>query len=229
MRLWKTTKGDAHPTPLASLNRQANGINAIAFSPDSRTLAVAGNDSRVWLWTLAGDGRAISARPSLTGARSWIYSLAFSPAGNTLAGQGSADDNAYIWSLPGGVLTTTLPHPVPVTAVAYGPGRVTLATGDANHVPQLWTLPGPVLAGPAGSSIFTVAFSPDKDILATGSAPPSGQGAVQLWDPARHDQPTPLGPPLTAPGGLDGTVAYGLGGPAGCGRRHRRRPDLGRA
>jgi WD40 repeat protein/transcriptional regulator with XRE-family HTH domain len=210
VRLWKT-KGDAYPTPLASLNGPANGINAIAFSPDSRTLAVAGNDSRVWLWTLVGGGRAISARPSLTGARSWIYSLAFSPAGSALAA-GSADDNAYIWSLPGGVLTTTLPHPVPVTAIAYGPGGDTLATGDANDVAQLWTLPGPVLAGPAGSSIFTVAFSPDKDILAAGSAPPSGQGAVQLWDPARHDQPTPLGRPLTAPGGLDGTVAYGPGG-----------------
>ena len=211
VRLWKTTKGDAHPTPLASLNGPTNGVNAIAFSPDSRTLAVAGNDSRVWLWTLADGGRAISARPSLTGARSWIYSLAFSPAGNALAA-GSADDNAYIWSLPGGVLTTTLPHPVPVTAIAYGPGGDTLATGDANDVAQLWTLPGPVLAGPAASSIFTVAFSPDEDILAAGSAPPSGQGAVQLWDPSRHDQPAPLGPPLTAPSGLDGTVAYGPGG-----------------
>lgn len=211
LRLWDLAKSDTHPTAIAFLNGPANGINAIAFSPDGRTLAAAGNDSRIWLWTLADGGRAVSARPPLTGARSWIYSLAFSPAGNDLAA-GSADDNAYVWSLPGGVLTTTLPHPAPVTAVAYGPAGDALATGDTNDVAQLWTLPGPVLAGPAGSSIFTVAFSPDTGMLAAGSAPPSGQGAVQLWDPARHDQPRPLGPPLTAPGGLDGTVAYGPGG-----------------
>jgi WD40 repeat protein/transcriptional regulator with XRE-family HTH domain len=211
VRLWFLANDDARPAAIAVLNGPANGINAIAFSPDSRTLAAAGNDSRVWLWTLADDGRADSARPSLTGARSWIYALAFSPAGNAVAA-GSADDNTYVWSLPGGVLTSTLPHPAPVTAVAYGPGGDTLATGDADDVAQLWTLPGPVLAGPAGSSIFTVAFNPDADILAAGSAPPSGQGAVQLWDPATHDRPAPLGPRLTAPGGLDGTVAYGPGG-----------------
>jgi WD40 repeat protein/transcriptional regulator with XRE-family HTH domain len=211
LRLWDMTKGDANPAVMAFLNGPANGINAIAFSPDSHTLAAAGNDSKVWLWTLTDGGRVASARPSLTGARSWIYSLAFSPAGNAIAA-GSADDNAYVWSLPDGVLATTLPHPVPVTAVAFGPGGDTLATADANDVAQLWTLPGPVLGGPADSSIFTVAFSPDEDILAVGSAPASGQGAVQLWDPARHDQPAPQGPPLTAPGGLDGTVAYGLGG-----------------
>jgi len=192
VRLWDLVNDGARATALALLSGPANGINAIAFSPYGRTLAAAGNDSRVWLWTLAHDGRTISARPPLTGARSWIYALAFSPAGNAIAA-GSADDNAYLWSLPGGVLTTTLPHPAPVTAVAYGPGGDTLVTGDADDVAQLWTLPGPVLPGPAGSSIFTVAFSPDGNILAAGSAPPSGQGAVQLWDPAGHDRPAPLG------------------------------------
>ena len=211
LRLWELRKGDARPAAIAFLNGPANGINAIAFSPDSRTLAAAGNDSRVWLWTLGDGGRAIATRPPLTGARSWIYSLAFSPAGNTIAA-GSADDNAYVWSMPDGVLTTTLPHPVPVTAVAYGPGGDTLATGDADDIAQLWTLPGPVLGAPADSSVFTVAFSPDRDILAAASAPPSGYGSVQLWNPASHDQPAPLGPPLTAPGGLDGTVAYGPAG-----------------
>jgi len=211
VRLWDLAKDAAHPAATAVLDGPANGINTIAFSPDSHTLAVAGNDSRIWLWTLAGGGRTAAPLPSLSGARSWIYSLAFSPAGNAIAA-GSADDNAYVWSLPGGVLTTTLPHPVPVSAVAYGAGGDTLVTGDADDVAQQWTLPGPVLAGPAGSSVFTVAFSPEADVLAAGSAPPSGQGAVQLWDPASHDRPAPLGPPLTAASGLDGTVAYGPGG-----------------
>lgn len=210
IRLWDLTKPIGSALKVgAFLQGPAHGVNVIAFSPDSRTLAAAGNDSRIWLWTTSPARRTVSERPPLTGARSWIYSLAFSPDGSSIAA-GSADNNAYIWNLPSGALIATLPHPAPVLSVAYGAGG-TLATGDADGIARIWTLPGPIVAGAQGS-VFTVAFSPEGNNLAVGSATASGNGAVQLWGTGRPDRPTALGTPLTAAGKLDGTVAYGPGG-----------------
>jgi WD40 repeat protein len=199
----------------------AHGVNAIAFSPDSTTLAAAGNDSMVRLWTISLTHRKATELTPLTGPKSWIYALAFSPDGHSIAA-GSADDNAYIWDLNSGSLTAKLPQPAPLTSLAYGPDGDTLATGDADDIARIWTLPGPVLTGASGS-VFAVAFSPTTGstgspsggtagILAVGSAPPDGRGQVQLWNVANPDRPVALGPPLTAPDPVDGTVAYGPGG-----------------
>ncbi len=191
----------------------AHGVNAIAFSPDGHTLAAAGNDSLVRRWAVSPAPLNARALPSLSGPKSWVYALAFSPDGRSVAA-GSADDNAYIWDLGSGSLTAKLPQPAPLTSVAYGKDSDTLATGDADDVARVWTLPGPVLA-PAPGSVFAVAFDPDSGsdgTLAVGSAPPDGRGQVQLWRTDVPGRPVVLGPPLTAPDPVDGTVAYGPGG-----------------
>src|ERR1700722_17583528 len=146
--------------------------------------------------------------PPLTGPRSWLYSVAFSPNGHASAA-GSADNNAYIRNVAPGALTTPLPPPAPVLSVAYWRGGSVLATADADGAARLWALPGPVMTGPPGS-VFNVAFSPRGDDLASASAPAVGPGAVQLWSVADPSHPVPLGPPLTSRI-LDGTVAYGQG------------------
>ncbi len=191
----------------------AHGVNAIAFSPDGRTLAAGGNDSLVRRWAISSAPLNAAALPSLSGPQSWVYALAFSPDGRSIAA-GSADDNGYIWDLGSGRLTGKLPQPAPLTSVAYGKDSGTLATGDADDVARIWTLPGPVL-GPAPGSVFAVAYGPGRGsdgTLAVGSASPDGRGQVQLWRTAVPGRPVALGPPLTAPDPVDGTVAYGPGG-----------------
>jgi WD40 repeat protein len=54
-----------------------------------------------------------------------------------------------------------LPQPAPLTSLAYGKDGHTLATGDADDVARIWTLPGPVLADPSGT-VFAVAFNPES-------------------------------------------------------------------
>ena len=106
----------------------------------------------------------------------WLNAVAFSPDGTAVAA-GTADASVLVWNLSTRSLTATLPHPQPVTSLAWdGPGQ--LAAGDADGTVSMWTLPTPVLVtdnAPSG-----VAYSPDGKTLAVG-----GQN-VQLWDAARR-------------------------------------------
>ena len=62
------------------------------------------------------------------------------------------------WNLATRALTATLPHPQPVTSLAWdGTGR--LAAGDADGTVSLWTLPTPVL-------VTGIAYSPEGTRIA---------------------------------------------------------------
>ena len=64
------------------------------LSPDGKTLAAA-SDGSVYLW----DMHANKLRSVLVGEPSWIYSLTFSPTGETIAG-GRSDKVVHLWDTP---------------------------------------------------------------------------------------------------------------------------------
>jgi WD40 repeat protein len=73
-----------------------NNINALAFSPDGRILALGSNDGTVRLLELAtGQFRA-----RFVGSREEVWSLAFSPNGKLLA-SASNDGTVLVWDLHG--------------------------------------------------------------------------------------------------------------------------------
>jgi transcription initiation factor TFIID subunit 5 len=71
-------------------------IYALAFHPEGRILASAGDDAKIILWDL-GSGRKIK---TLTGHIKPIWSLDFSQDGSVLA-SGSADNTVRIWNTAG--------------------------------------------------------------------------------------------------------------------------------
>ena len=65
----------------------------MALSPDGETLATAGEDATIKLWSINGD-----ILQTLVGHKSWIFHLEFSPDGETLASS-SNDETAILWNL----------------------------------------------------------------------------------------------------------------------------------
>jgi WD40 repeat protein len=178
VRLWRLTRsGNGGPVrgPV-SLGRPLTGpaaiVDAIAFSPDSHTLAAGSRDDDVWLWNITDPARPKLARAPLTGATGWVNAVAFSPDGRQLAA-GSSDDTALAWQLATGALTFRLPHPVPVLSLAWD-GPHDLVTGAADGTVRLWAVPPPVLN--ADGPVHKLSLSPDGRTLAVGTAD------LTLWD-----------------------------------------------
>jgi eukaryotic-like serine/threonine-protein kinase len=175
------------------LVRRFEASESPAFSPDGRTLALGGWDSRVRVWDLETGrlSRTLDARPrEPNGNRRVIGSLAFSPDGSWLAaGLGffnwyasDYDQVVKVWDLESGQEVATLPHGGTVPSLAFSPDGETLATACHDGTLRLWAVRSWRLTRSwKGSGTFqALAFEPGGRTLVTGGE----QGALQSWDVA---------------------------------------------
>ncbi|HJT78586.1 MAG TPA: protein kinase, partial [Gemmataceae bacterium] len=168
------------------------GVTALCFAPTGDRLAVAynlladGNDViRIDLLDLPSG----KVRATLHGGESFIFALAFSPDGATLA-SGSWDWHLRLWDVATGRELITVDAGYPVLTVAFSPdGRTLAASTGAYHKGEdrrrsvtLWDVASgerlPAELRP-GCDILALAYAPDGRTLAVGGA----DGVVRLWDP----------------------------------------------
>jgi len=193
---------------LATLRGQA-GVNAVAFSPDRKTLAFASDDLTVKLW----DTSTEKVLTTLTGHSKAVKSVAFSPDGKTLA-SASDDLTVKLWDIgTEKVLINFTGHSKAVLSVAFSPDGKTLASASDDQTVKLWdTSTGKELATIIGQSgpIHSVAFSPNGKTLASAS----WDNTVKLWDASTAKELATLkghsGPVLSVTFSPDGkTLASG--------------------
>jgi WD40 repeat protein len=126
--------GMASKVPLISFFGHTQAIKTLAFSPDGKLLATAGDDGLILIWDL--DRRRLAQ--TLSAHRWTISALAFLADGNTLV-SASWDGNIKFWQVNSGQEIDCLStHQMEVFAMAIGRDSPCTITASRDRTAKIW-------------------------------------------------------------------------------------------
>jgi len=168
------------------LHQPMSNDGALAIVPDKSLLAVGDDEGRITLWSLA-DGKvfAVLNKTGWAGIRSLAFgrdvhrgTAAEREGPNWLLASGDAGGQVLVWDVRAKELKTRCPGShYDVTALAFSPDGITLASGCLPET-RLWDISTGVLLLTLRSNLVTgLAFTPDGKRLAVGS---ERQGVI-VW------------------------------------------------
>jgi len=157
-------------------------LYALAFSPDGRELAVAGDTGTI-VRLAAAD---LAPRGELRGHTGRVWTLAYSPDGKLLA-SGGEDRAVRLWPLGGGAARELPGHAQRVYAVAFSHDGARLASGSDDRHLWVWdvaTGKGAQRGDHKAGGIRVVVFTPDDQRIVTSG----WDHEIRVWKGA---DPTP--------------------------------------
>ena len=191
IRIWDPASGKLERVLSADQNENENVV-PLAFTPDGRLLASACGframeqgckDPSIKLWTFATGQLA----GKLTGHKTRVRALAFSPDGRLLA-SGGEDRTVRLWNLATAAEVRFIPMELGAYALSFSPDSKWLAAQENQVIHVLDVASGREmhpLRQPNGG--FGVAFAPDGRWLAsTGSEPHVTLWDLATWSPAHR-------------------------------------------
>ncbi|MCU0542047.1 MAG: WD40 repeat domain-containing protein [Oscillatoriaceae cyanobacterium Prado104] len=174
-KFWRTGLRSCH-------NKHSQAINAVAISPDGKTLVSGSDDKTIKLWNIVTGSMFYNwnAIRTITGHLEAVKALAISPDGQILV-SGSADNTIKIWQLATGELLGTLEeHTKSVNAVAISPDGKIMISGSSDKSLKIWRLATGELIKTLKEhtkGINAVAITPDGRTIVSGSA----DNTIKLW------------------------------------------------
>ncbi len=161
---------------------EADGFNALAWSPDGRTLALGTAGGSVWLWD-SQVGEFI-LDPIQLGNLQSIHAIAWSPKGEQLAFAGEPADTVVVAEImDDGVKSCRPLHVVEpffgIFTMAWSPDKMELAVGGASTSISIVPVIGSGDARTLTSNDFVLSIQWMRDgRLVSGS----GEGTLSVWD-----------------------------------------------
>jgi WD40 repeat protein len=170
------------------------GVEAVAVTPDGRSIVSGSQDNTVRVWDLAS-GRPIR---TLRGHTNSVSSVAVT-SDSQLVVSGSWDKTARIWNLASGRLVRTLEDPNErVDAVALTPDNQFVLSGGKDGIVRVWDLASGQLVRTLkchkvnthaiSHTVNTLAISTDSQLVVSGCS----DGTMQLWNLASGQLICPL-------------------------------------
>ena len=181
LHIWKRREGH-----VKALEGHGNaGVNSVAYSPDGRLLASAG-DRTVVLWNL----NDMSCRHVLKHPRAFmgqkVHSAVFSPDGKSIA-TGSEDGRLRLWKVEDGSIIRIMRVSGAVMAISFSPDGHYVAFGGADHTIRIKNLvEGSRICLEDTSCVNTISFSPDGRYIASGCRSQTG---IRLWGMEEQSYP----------------------------------------
>lgn len=175
-KLWDAGTGELKET----FKGHRGAVMSVGFRRDDGVVATGSIDGTI---------RFPGVGYQLTGHRSWVNAVAFSPHAKTLASAGS-DGTVILWGEGkrdevAGKRHVLNPKAAEIRSLAYSPDGKMLAAGTRYGIVKVWSEKGEEVASlknKHGGDVWGVAFAPDGKTLASVDGEWNKPSDVVLWD-----------------------------------------------